>query len=201
MTQPPDEAPQPPAAGEYPAAAPPSPPRRRLGCWGLGAITCGSLFLIFAVFLVTVLGLLRPYLADIWESGQLSARCAQNLQAIYGALDRYRAARGVHPARLTDLRPVYLSRAQIFRCPADGSPSGPTSYEYTPPAPARRAAATAAAPLLTCNHHSLEIAGHKAVNRLELMPDGTIRQETFILSETPDTDRKPQMPQTGEGGG
>jgi hypothetical protein len=193
----------PPGEGTPAPAAPPSSPRRRLGCWGLGAITCGSLFLIFAVFLVTVLWLLRPYLSDIWESGQLSARCAQNLQSIHAALDRYRAARGAYPSRLTDLRPAYLSRPQTLRCPADRNPSGATSYGYTPPTSSGRGAAAAApaTPIVTCDHHSLEIMGQKAVNRLELMPDGKIRQETFILSERSNSGRRLRKPGEGIGGG
>jgi len=153
-------------------------PGRRLGCWGLGAVTCGSLFLIFAVFLGTVLWVLRPYLSDIWASGQLSARCVQNLQAIHGALDRYRTSRGAYPARLTDLRPEYLSRDQVLRCPADPRGDAPTSYRYTPPASREPSPAI---PLVTCDHHQLQIRGHRMVNLLELMPDGTIRQKTTLL--------------------
>jgi hypothetical protein len=176
---------RPPTGEDAPApAGRASPPRRRLGCWGLGAITCGSLFLIFAVFLGTVLWILRPYLADIWTSGQLSARCVQNLQAIHGALDRYRTARGAYPARLTDLLPEYLSRAQVLHCPADSRPSVVTSYRYTPPA--TTSPGEPATPIVTCDHHELVIKGHRAVNAIEMMPDGSIRQKTTVYDgETP----------------
>jgi hypothetical protein len=149
----------------------------------VGAITCGSLFLIFAVFLGTVLWLLRPHLSDIWASGQLSAACVRNLHAIHGALDRYRTARGVSPARLTDLLPTYLSRRGTLRCPADRVAAGPTSYRYAPPIPGKRGASVTA-PVVTCDHHQLVIMGQRAVNVLQLMPDGKIKQETFILPET-----------------
>lgn len=172
-----------PPEGDAPTV-PPAPPRRRPGCWGLGAITCGSLLLIFAVFLGTVLWLLRPYLADIWESGQLSARCYQNLYAIHGALDRHRASRGAYPAELTRLRPHYLSRAEVLRCPADTT-LGPTSYTYTPPPPASRdTPPPPVTPIVTCGHHQLVLKGQRAVNVLELMPDGTIRQKTRLYTDT-----------------
>lgn len=170
---------QPPPNEAAPAADGPSrSPRRRLGCWGAGAITCGSLFLIFAVFLGTVFWLVRPYLSQIWATSRQSLRCAQNLTAIHGALDRYRHGSGAYPKRLIDLRPRYLSRVEIFRCPADRG-AGPISYRYTPPAPAP--VNSPPTPIVTCNHHVLVVKGQTAVSTLELMPDGKIRQKTVIL--------------------
>ena len=54
---------------------------------------------------------------------------------------------------------------------------------------------------INLNRDFLGYLNEQAVNRLELMADGTLRQETFILSETKNADSDPRKPGSGEGGG
>lgn len=192
MTQPP--APTPDAPGNLPRS--PAVSSRRPGCWGLGAISCGSLFLIFAVFFGVVFWVLRPYWPQIVQNTRQTALCAENLRAIHSALGRYRAVGGEYPARLEALHPEYLSRRQVFRCPADTSAGDAPSYGYHPPSsPAsstrRTASQKAQEPILTCDHHTLKVKGRTMINSLRLYPDGRLRQETRVLPEAPAAGQDP----------
>jgi hypothetical protein len=176
--------PTPEAPGGLAASPPPAAPagRRPLGCWGIGAITCGSLFLLFAVFCVAAVWLVRPHLGQWMGTFQEMAQCTQQLQSIHGALGRYRTAHGGHyPASLAALYPQFITRRAILHCPADPSSPDVVSYQYTPPPPSRSEDAGSDTVVVTCNHHQVSLAGRTSIYLLELRADGQVRQQTKIL--------------------
>jgi hypothetical protein len=175
--------PTPDAPGGATAPARPAVPvgRRPLGCWGIGAITCGSLFLVFAVFCVVVVWLARPHLGQWMGTFQEMAQCTQQLQAIGGALDRYRTAHASYPPTLTALYPQYISQRSRFHCPADPTPSSQVSYQYHRPPASGADDAGSEAVLVTCDHHRISLAGRSSIYVLELLRSGQVRQRTTIL--------------------
>jgi hypothetical protein len=172
-----------PAGGAGDDLRPGRPTRRPLGCWGIGAITCGSLFLIFAVFCAVVVWLARPHMGQWMGTFQEMAQCTQQLQAISGALGRYRTAHGgKYPPTLAALYPVYISRRSRLHCPADPSPPEKVSYQYTPPPAAPADDAGSDAVVVTCNHHQITLAGHTSIYLLQLLRNGQVRQRTTVLA-------------------
>jgi hypothetical protein len=164
-----------------PTPPPPStPPARRLGCWAIGLITCGSLFLIFAVFLGVLAWVGRPYLRQAVRTGVEMGQCKEQLLSLHGALQRYQTRRDEYPKSLDQLHPTFITRRGVFHCPADDDPDG-VSYEYSPPASS--AAPPDESPLVTCRHHQIDVAGRKATYLLRLQRDGKVIQETEIAAE------------------
>jgi hypothetical protein len=177
-----------PEPGGVPPAPPTATPARRLGCWGIGLITCGSLFLIFAVFFGVVAWFGRPYFRQVMRTGVEMGKCQQQLLAIHGALKRYETRHGEYPQRLAALSPTFIRQRSLLHCPADPSPGDTISYEYSrPESDDARGAVDGEATLLTCQHHQIQVAGRRALYVLRLRRDGTVTRETAVADLTPGT--------------
>jgi hypothetical protein len=177
--------PTPDAPGGVAPSPPPAAPagRRPLGCWAIGAVTCGSLFLIFAVFSVVVGWLVWPHMGQFGNTIREMGECTQQLQAIGSALGRYRTAHGGrYPASLAALYPQFISRRDRLHCPADPSSPDQVSYQYTPPPASQSEDPAPDTVVVTCNRHRITLAGHTSIYLLQLRADGQVRQQTKLLA-------------------
>lgn len=111
--------------------------------WRFGFVSCAVVFvfvmlmLAFGVFYVSQ----RPYFRDIFT-------CAQRMQVVGDALQRYEIKHDAYPDKLTDLVPDFIS-ADKLQCPADKSSKSDVSFEYFK----RATDAPGSAVLLQCRHH------------------------------------------------
>ena len=150
-----------------------SRPRRPLGCYRLGVITCAVVAI--GAMLTIVLGMLyifrHPAAKTMFGNAQLLATCQQQMTMIGQALQRYEIRYDQYPDRLSDLYPSFLSKKDLLKCPADKRDiqvAATDSYTYVKPAPG----APGDTPIVMCNRHLL-ITGSPPVS-LVLQKNGKV---------------------------